>query len=54
MIKTANSSREWRRAAKVWEKVPGFDDKVQWCLEMARACKQIEDAFKDVYADIGK
>ena len=53
MTRKANSEKEYKAAAREWKKLHFdgcgfyFQDKVDWCLEMAAKCKQIESAFND-------
>ena len=50
MTEAANSSKQYRAAAREWLKLKLTEDpeyfyfqhKVDWCLEMAEACKKIE------------
>jgi len=50
MTEAANSSKQYKAAAREWLKLKFtddpeyfyFQDKVDWCLEMAEACKGIE------------
>lgn len=51
MTDAANSEKEYKAAARAWLKLKFsddpqyfyFQDKVDYCLDMAKKCKQIED-----------